>query len=224
MRIPIRGAALAVTTMALLLWPAGVLPQNESNSGPVVDPALFKESPLEFRGHPMFSFNLSNLSEETLAATIQDYANKYGAGGVTPEPAGGATTGLSEAFLKGAGRAPTDKGVVYLSDEYFKYYRIVLEQARKLGMEVVLYDEWRYPSGSAGGQFYSKYPEYAAKNLRMAEKNVTGPASAELAVPEGIYVGAVMMNRDTYELVDISSRYAAGSSISATTPGSSRSR
>ena len=32
------------------------------------------------------------------------------------------------------------------------------------------------------------YPEYVAKNLNMAEKDVTGPASAELAVPQGIYI------------------------------------
>ena len=183
-----------------------------------VDPALFKEPPLEFRGHPMWGFNLTNLSEEGIVTAIDEYAKKFGAGGITPEPGGGPTTGLSEAYLKASGRQRSDKGVIYMSDEYFKYYRVALEQARKLGLEVVLYDEWRYPTGMVGGQFATKYPQLMAKSLEMAEKDVTGPASASLNVPEGIYVGAVMMNRDTFELVDISSKYTAGKPLAASVP------
>jgi hypothetical protein len=51
----------------------------------------------------------------------------------------------------------------------------------------------------------ANHPEYVAHSLNMAEKDITGPASAELAVPQGIYVGAVLMNRDTFDLVDVSS-------------------
>ena len=40
----------------------------------------------------------------------------------------------------------------------------------------------------------------------MTERDVQGPAKAELAIPQGLYIGSVMMNRDTYELVDISDR------------------
>jgi hypothetical protein len=167
----------------------------------------------------MWGFNLSGLSEDRIVAAIQDMAGKYGAGGFTPEPGGGPTNGLSDAYLTATKRPRSDQGVVYLSDDYFKYYRVALEQARKLGMEVVLYDEWRYPTGMAGGQFYTKYPEYAAKNLQMSERNVAGPASAALELPQDrLYVGAVMMNRDTYELVDISSRYTPGKPLTTQAP------
>ena len=44
----------------------------------------------------------------------------------------------------------------------------------------------------------------------MTEKDVAGPARAELEIPTGIYMGAVMMNRDTFELVDVSARGTAG--------------
>ena len=40
----------------------------------------------------------------------------------------------------------------------------------------------------------------------MAEKDVIGPAKVELAIPQGIYIGAVLMNRDTFDLVDVSDR------------------
>src|SRR5579864_6721853 len=118
-----------------------------------LDPAQFKDPPAEFRGHPMWGFNLSNLSESAIVSAVDDYAKKYGAGGITPEPGGGPTTGLSEAYLTATRRPHSDQGVIYLSDEYFKYYRVALEEARKLGLEVVLYDEWRYPTGMVGGQF-----------------------------------------------------------------------
>lgn len=213
MRFRFRASILGVSTAMFLISPFVVSPQRQ-----VVDPALFKEPPAEFRGHPMWGFNLSNMSEERIVSAIQDMAKKYGAGGFAPEPGGGPTTGLAEAYLTATRRQRSDQGVVYLSDEYFKYYRLALEEARKLGLEVVLYDEWRYPTGMVGGQFYTKYPQHVAKSLEMAEKNVTGPASAELAVPEGIYVGAVMMNRDTFELVDISSRYSAGKALTTSVP------
>jgi len=52
----------------------------------------------------------------------------------------------------------------------------------------------------------------------MAEQNITGPARAELAVPGDLYVGAVMMNRDNFELVEISLRRAAGQAVVTDVP------
>src|ERR1700710_2623020 len=106
--------------------------------------------------------------------------------------------------MKAFRRQPSSKGVVFLSDEYFKYYRTALEEAKRLGLEVVLYDDYSFPTGTAGGHFFSDHPEAAAKSLDMAEVDVQGPAQSRLAVPQGIYLGAVMMNRDTHELMDIS--------------------
>jgi hypothetical protein len=52
----------------------------------------------------------------------------------------------------------------------------------------------------------------------MVEKNAGGPARVELAVPGDLYIGAVMMNRDTFELVDISSRRAPGERVVTDVP------
>jgi hypothetical protein len=65
---------------------------------------------------------------------------------------------------------------------------------------MVLYDDYAFPTGTVGGQMLAKYPQYVARNLNIVEKDVTLPAAAELAIPQGIYIGAVMMNRDTFEL------------------------
>ena len=162
-------------------------------------------------------FNLSNLSEEKIRSDVDTMA-KRNFGGFAVEPSGGPTTGLPADYLKATGRKPSSEGTVYLSDEYFKFYRTALEEARKNGMEVILYDEWAYPTGMVDGQLYAKYPQHIAKSLEMAETNVTGPAKAELAIPGNLYVGAVMMNRDTFELVDISSHGGAGKPLAVAGP------
>ncbi|MBZ5583615.1 MAG: hypothetical protein LAQ30_15680 [Acidobacteriia bacterium] len=196
---------------AVLAWPfAASFP----------DPATFQKPPAEYRGHQMYGyglFNLTTLSEERIVSAIQNM-EKANMGGFAPEPNGGPTTGLPEDYLKATRRAPSSQGVGYLSDEFFKLYRVALQEARKRGMEVILYDEWTYPTGIVDGQLYAKYPQHVAKSLEMAEKNVIGPATAEVAVPNELYLGAVMMNRDTFELVDISSRRTPGKPLVTKVP------
>ena len=85
-----------------------------------------------------------------------------------------------------------------------------MQEAKKQGLEVVLYDDYSFPSGTAGGLLYSKFPQYVAKSLDMTEQDVTGPKRIDLAIPQGIYMGSVLMNRDTHELVDVSGRGKAG--------------
>jgi hypothetical protein len=79
------------------------------------------------------------------------------------------------------------------SPEFYRLYRAALDEAKRQGVDVLLYDDWSFPTGTVGGLFYTKYPQYCAKSLEMVEKDAVGPARVELPVPEGIYVGAVMM-------------------------------
>ena len=171
-----------------------------------VDYQFFHEPPAEYRGHRWLTFRLSNISEESIRKNIQDAAKSDSAGGFMITPDGGNTSALSEAYMKGSHRQPNTTGVAYLSEEYFRLYRAAIEEGNKDGLPLrVLYDELQYPSGMAGGLLYSKYPEAAAKSLEMVEKDAMGPASVQLEIPieTGIYVGAVMMNRDTYERVEV---------------------
>jgi hypothetical protein len=207
-----RPAVIRLLVGAVLACPLGVLSQQEP-----LDPSAFKEPSAKYRGHAMWGFDLSNMSEERITSAIQGFV-KQNMGGIVPEPAGGSTAGLPEDYLKATGRKATNEGIVYLSEEYFKFYRFALEQARKHGLEVVLYDEWRYPTGMVNGQLYAKYPQHVAKSLEMAEKNVTGPGKAEMPVPANLYVGAVMMNRDTFELVDISAKGTPGKTLVTQVP------
>jgi len=185
-----------------LLFAAALLAQPAPDP---FDPALFKNPPADYRGHAMWGFNLSKLTEDAVISSIRNMA-KTQHGGFFIEATAGPTTGLSEAYLKLSRRKPSDEGVVYLSDEYFRFYKLALEEARKNGLSVLLYDDWSFPTGTVAGQLYSKHPQHVAKILEMTEKDVTGPSQTELAIPEGIYLGAVMMNRDTFQLIDASDR------------------
>ena len=179
----------AVRRLAMFVLPVAALLAQ----GNPFDPAIFKAPPAMYRGHAMWNFNLSTLNEPSIVSGIQEMA-KLNYGG----------------FFIEAGGGQNNQGVAFLGDEYFRFYKIALEEAKKQGLEVVLYDDYAFPTGTVGGQLRSKFPQYAAKSLDMTEKDVTGPARAELAIPTGIYMGAVMMNRDTFELVDISNRGSAG--------------
>lgn len=53
----------------------------------------------------------------------------------------------------------------WLSSELFRFMRLALEEARRLGMWVLLYDEGMYPSGSASGMVVAENPEFKARGL-----------------------------------------------------------
>lgn len=184
-----------------------------------IDYNRFRDPPAEYRGICWMGFNLSNLTEDGIVARVQSSAKSGFWGTFMLGPAGGPTTGLSEAYLLGSRRKPSDQGVVYLSEEYFKFYRLAIEEGLRKNFQLsTLYDEWNYPSGIVGGQFYTKYPEYAAKSLELAEKNAAGPAKAELEIPKGAFVGAVLMNRDTHERIDVSDRVRDGNTLKCQIP------
>jgi hypothetical protein len=167
------------------------------------DPAVFKSPPAQYRGHAMWNFNLTTLNNDAILAGIKEMAG-LNYGGFFIEAGGGPTTGFSDRYMKLIRRQPSSQGTVFLSDQYFNFYRTALEEAKKLGLEVVLYDDYSFPTGTAGGHFFSEHPELVAKSLDMSEIDVEGPVQSRLAIPKGIYVGAVMMNRDSHELIDIS--------------------
>jgi hypothetical protein len=169
------------------LLAAALTAQNAGNS---LDPAIFKAPPAEYRGHAMWNFNLAALNENAVVAGIQEMA-KLNYGGF---------------FIEVGGRPQPGQGVAFLSSEYFRFYKLAMEEAKKQGLEVILYDDYAFPTGTVGGQMLAQFPQLVAKNLNMAEKDVTGPANVDLAIPQGIYIGSVMMNRDTFDLADVSDR------------------
>ena len=97
----------------------------------------------------------------------------------------------------------------YLDSRYMELYEYALQTAKELGVKMCLYDENGFPSGNAGGLFANEYPSDTAKRLEKIEKDSSGNEQVILPLPDGTYrqyLGAVAMNTDTYETVDISDK------------------
>ena len=170
-----------------------------------IEQAAFAEPPKAFRQHAWLSYNLSRATEENMTEEVRRWAERDLTGSFYLGMGGGSTKGLSDEYLAGAHRQKSDAGIGYLSEEYFALYAKTIEAGLKNGNPpMIFYDEWGYPSGMAGGHLYSRYPQYGAKSLEKVERDIAGPGRVELQIPEGINMGAVKMNLDTRELVDIS--------------------
>ena len=63
----------------------------------------------------------------------------------------------------------------YLSAEWFKLWNVALDEARKLGMKLWIYDENSYPSGFAGGWVPELMPESGGVGIAMVESGAEGP-------------------------------------------------
>ncbi|HWB83251.1 MAG TPA: glycosyl hydrolase [Bryobacteraceae bacterium] len=186
-----------------------------------VDYNVFKDPPQRYKGVRWYNFGMNKLSEDGIKAAIDEAAKVGAYGGIMMTPDRPATTNLSPDYFKASGRRPNPNGVAYLSDEYFKFYKIALDESVKVNLPVsVLYDEVQFPTGSAGGLFYSKYPQDTAKSLEKAEKDITGPGKVEVTIPlpTGIYIGAVLMNLDTFERIDVSDKKNGSNTVAVDAP------
>lgn len=106
------------------------------------------EAPAAFSPAPMWFLN-GELREEEMARQLRDFA-AHGVMGVILHP-----------------RMGIPRGLAYLSRRFLELIRFAVEEAGRLGMFVILYDEGMYPSGSAGGLVVKENPAYASRGLRM---------------------------------------------------------
>jgi len=99
---------------------------------------LFANPPAAYRTAPFFVWN-GEVTEADIDRYLADF-KEQGIGGVFIHPRPGLIT-------------------EYLSERWFELCRYTVEKAKKLGLEVWLYDENSYPSGFAGGHVPAAMPE-----------------------------------------------------------------
>jgi hypothetical protein len=58
----------------------------------------------------------------------------------------------------------------YLSEDYFRFFRMLVAEAKKRDMRVWIVDDIGYPSGFAGGRFTREKPELRMQTLAVAER------------------------------------------------------
>jgi len=105
----------------------------------------WRDPPAEFRGAPFWSWN-GKLTPDRLCAAIESM-HRAGMGGFFMHSRYGLKT-------------------PYLSQEWFDCVSACLAKARRLGMKAYLYDEDRWPSGSAGGAVTRDNPACSMHYIR----------------------------------------------------------
>ena len=112
--------------------------------------SLFKNPPRQYSTGPLWVWN-DLLTERQIRDTLRDLASqKVKQVWVHPRP------GLM---------------TPYLSDDWFRLWKIALNEAERLDMNVWIYDENSYPSGFAGGWVPEVMPESRGRGLALRETN-----------------------------------------------------
>jgi hypothetical protein len=90
----------------------------------------------------------------------------------------------------------------YLSPEYFKFFQMLVAEAKKRDMRVWIVDDIGYPSGFAGGRFTREKPELRMQTLSVAERiSVEGGSTLHHAVsPDAVAVTAIGDDQSTIVL------------------------
>ncbi|UUZ86098.1 hypothetical protein LJK88_23330 [Paenibacillus sp. P26] len=120
----------------------------------------------EFTPIPFWFWN-DDLKESEIIRQIRDFAEK-GVMGFVIHP-----------------RMGIPETIPYLSDTYMDLVEAAVKEAATLGMQVILYDEAMYPSGSAQGRVVQGNPEYASRGIRMLEFSSEEPVRLSDVLPDG---------------------------------------
>lgn len=107
----------------------------------------FKNPGVEYRGAPFWSWN-DDLDPQELRRQVREMKDK----------------GLGGAFM----HARIGLITPYLSKEWMNCIKETIDESKRIGFKAWLYDEDRWPSGSAGGRV-SGIPGFAQKTLRCDE-------------------------------------------------------
>ena len=75
----------------------------------------------------------------------------------------------------------------YLSEAFFQAIEWAVREAERLGMQVILYDEGMYPSGSACGQVVAANPAFASRGIDWVPQPEEGD-QVLAATPQGVLV------------------------------------
>jgi hypothetical protein len=123
---------------------------------------LFKKPPIEYSTGPLWVWN-DLLTEEEIKSTLRDLVDQD-VKQVWVHPRPGLMT-------------------PYLSNDWFHLWQVALREAKKLDMNVWIYDENSYPSGFAGGWVPELMPESRGRGLTFSETtNAPKPANDLLGV------------------------------------------
>ncbi|MDR1865406.1 MAG: hypothetical protein LBR08_07525 [Bacteroidales bacterium] len=158
----------------------------------------FRTIPLSARPNPLWFWNDTKVAPAELTQQMAGYKNA-GYGGLSILPFG-------------KNFAPE-----YLTEAYFDVYKICMREAKKLGLKLWIYDEYGFPSGTAGdingdgvGRFKQRYPEHTCKRLDKTEYVPVPRQTLEQQLPHGHLTAVVAMDTVTHERINLSGQVSDG--------------
>lgn len=168
--------------------------------------AAFNNPPNEYRPVPFWHIN-GHLTTDGIEKRITEARTLAGFGGVTVLPVN--PHAQWQTGYPCPGTTPA-----YLSEEYFHRYADILRVSEQQGMEVILYDDIDFPSGSAGGKLQQEYPEYTRKELVKNEFITQGGQRFSKQLPDttSLLMAVSAMNTASLEIVDLQP-YLKGTSL-----------
>jgi hypothetical protein len=131
---------------------------------------------------------------------------------VEPDELVGQMAGYRDAGYGGLSILPFGKGFKpkYLTEQYFDVYGLCIEEAAKLGMTLWIYDEYGFPSGTAGdingdgnGRFRTRFPGHTNKRLDMAQYPVPQGKKIRLTVPSDSLMAVVGFDSISKQRIDL---------------------
>ncbi|HUW20345.1 MAG TPA: glycosyl hydrolase [Sedimentisphaerales bacterium] len=112
--------------------------------------ALFANPPRRYSTAPLWVWN-DMLTEEQIVSTLRDLAGQN----------------VKQVFVHPRPGLMTP----YLSQDWFRLWKVALKEAERLDMNIWIYDENSYPSGFAGGLVPEAMPESRGRNLFVESAN-----------------------------------------------------
>lgn len=157
-----------------------------------IDEKEFASPGMPYRPVPLWFWNNTALDETELVVQFWQMIVKDGYGGCAILPFG------------------KDFKPEYLTEKYFQYYGRILQEAEKLKVQMSLYDEYGFPSGSMGAinadgipRFMNKYPGQTVKRLDKFEYETLPGHFFMERIPEGKLMAAVAMDTITKKRVPL---------------------
>ncbi len=171
--------------------------QTRSEEVPLLETKEFAKPSMSWRPIPLWFWNNTQVSGQTLLEQIGRMVESDGYGGCAILPFG-------------TGFRPS-----YLSDDYFQLYGEAVGKARSLGAHMSIYDENGFPSGSMGAingsgvtTFMNNHPEQTIKRLDKIEYRVSSGATFNRQLSlQGKLMSIVAWNTNTKEIVPLRDNY-----------------
>jgi len=160
-----------IMALAFISMPFAACSAQAADSATVK--ALFADPPVEYSSCPLWVWN-DMLTEQQIISTLHDLAAQE----------------IKQAFIHPRPGLMTP----YLSDDWFRLWKVALKEAERLDMNLWIYDENSYPSGFAGGFVPQAMPDSRGKGLQVREQKLPPQLSDDI-------VAVYQINNDRCENV-----------------------